>query len=79
MGRLPHWTGHLDLTRLGLFTYIAVLRGDGWETPPFMALGRRRTVRKATRHARSYGIELRDAASHTSLGAEEVAVSVSTA
>jgi hypothetical protein len=43
----PHyWTGHLDLTRVGLLTYSAVVRGDGWQTPHFFAVGRRRTVRK---------------------------------
>jgi len=62
MPRLPYWIGRLDLTRLGFVTYVAVMRGDGWETQPFVALGRRRTVRKAMRHARHYGIEVRDAA-----------------
>ena len=75
MASTPYWTGHLDLMRLGLFTYVAVLRGDGWETPPFLALGRRRTIRKATRHARYHGIELHDAVSHATFGREQVTVS----
>ena len=79
MARTPYWTGHLDLTRMGFFTYVAVMRGDGWETPPFLALGRRRTIRKATRHARYHGIELRDAASHSTYRREQVGVTVSTA
>ena len=60
MPRLPYWIGRLELTRMGLVTHVAVMRGDGWETQPFVARGRRRTVRKAMRHARRHGIELRD-------------------
>jgi hypothetical protein len=69
----PHnWTGNLDLTRVGLLTYSAVVRGDGWETPPFFAVGRRRTVRKMMRHARRHRIELRDLFAHTTYEREQV-------
>ena len=74
-----HWTGQLDLTRVGKLTYVAVLRGDGWETTPFFALGRRRTVRKALRHARDHGIEVCDAASHARSEMRPAGVAVSTA
>jgi hypothetical protein len=71
MVRPRYWTGHLDLTRAGLLTYRAVVRGDGWETPRFFAVGRRRTVRKVMRHARCHGIELRDV-SHIAYEREQV-------
>jgi hypothetical protein len=72
MTRARYWTGHLDLTRVGLLTYRAVVRGDGWETPRFFAVGRRRTVRKVMRHARCHGIELRDASSPIAYEREQV-------
>ena len=72
-GECPrYWTGHLDLARVGLLTYRAVVRGDGWETPKFFALGRRRTLRKMMRHARCHGIELRDASSQMAYEREQV-------